>query len=114
MTYEQLKKFMDKKKLKSQDKLIKKVKRILDKNGIVSIQRVAYLDYAKELHKKWWNFKNKSLDKEVKFIFLKWSERGLDKKVLFEIGCLLNFKFLTNYLDEFLTKTRKFNTNSYL
>jgi len=44
---------MNKKKLKSQEKLIKKVKRILDKNGIMGIQRVAYLDYAEELHKKW-------------------------------------------------------------
>jgi hypothetical protein len=52
---------MNKKKLKSQEKLIKKVKRILDKNGIMSIQRVVYLDYAKELHKKWWNFNIKTL-----------------------------------------------------
>ncbi|MCM8803334.1 MAG: hypothetical protein NC827_08540 [Candidatus Omnitrophica bacterium] len=83
---------MDKKKLRSQDKLVKKVKKILDKHGIMSIQRVAYLDYAKELHKKWWNFKGKTLNKEIKLIFLKWDERGLDKKILFKIAKLLKFK----------------------
>ncbi|MCM8803281.1 MAG: hypothetical protein NC827_08255 [Candidatus Omnitrophica bacterium] len=83
---------MDKKKLKSQDKLVKKVKRILDKHGIMSIQRVAYLDYAKELHKKWWDFKGKTLNKEVKLVFLKWNERGLDGNVLSKIAKLLYLK----------------------
>lgn len=77
ITYEQLKKYMNKNKVKSQKKLITKVKRILDKHGVISIQRVAYLDYAKELHKKWWNFKDESLSKEVKFIFLKWNEKRI-------------------------------------
>jgi hypothetical protein len=66
---------MDKEKLKSQDKLIKKVKRMLDKNGITSTQRVVYLDYAKELHKKWRNFKGKTSKNEVKLVFIKWKER---------------------------------------
>lgn len=92
VTYEQLKKFMDKKKLKSQDRLINKVKRILDKNGIMSIQRVAYLDYAKELHKKWWNFKDKTLKNEVKLVFIKWKERKLDQKLLKKIAILIKLK----------------------
>ncbi|MEM5878994.1 MAG: hypothetical protein QXU74_00685 [Candidatus Aenigmatarchaeota archaeon] len=94
VTYEQLKKYMDKNSLKSQDRLIKRVKRILDKYGITSIQRVAYLDYAKELHKKWWNFKGETLNKEVKLVFLKWNERVLNKDVLLKIIKLLNLRII--------------------
>jgi len=81
LTYEQIARYQPKHVW-----LIEMCKKILGKEGVVSILYNHYISYAEEILRIFEKFKGETMKTEIRIIFEKWTKRGLDQDILNKIG----------------------------